>query len=314
MVSLVVLPVELVQQESGKSCCGRAVRGAYAVSRLRVAFTLIELLVVVSILGLLLAVLLPTLQEARRKARTVVCQSNLHQLAAGWLAYAAEWEDHLPGSTMDYTGSSRQEGEEFCWLGTRGEDGHRQEFVPFDGTIFPYVGRMVDAYKCPEDRLDLPDKTPNGRRSRSTLYSYTAPVILTGAPIGLLAETIWPENFGPDYRWRRDFEQFGVRSLPWMIVEEHETQHLTIHTDSAWSNVDTLTDRHEGRAAVACIDGSVSVRAYQRNNSRISYSTNGIVDAWKVLYRLRDGRLISAGHNGAIRMGWIRNAPSDVGN
>jgi len=42
-------------------------------------FTLIELLVVISILVLLMAVLLPTLQRVRMQAKAAKCQANLHQ-------------------------------------------------------------------------------------------------------------------------------------------------------------------------------------------------------------------------------------------
>jgi prepilin-type N-terminal cleavage/methylation domain-containing protein/prepilin-type processing-associated H-X9-DG protein len=45
----------------------------------RKAFTLIELLVVISILVLLMAILLPTLQRVRNQAKAVACQAKLHQ-------------------------------------------------------------------------------------------------------------------------------------------------------------------------------------------------------------------------------------------
>lgn len=42
-------------------------------------FTLIELLVVISIIALLIAILLPTLQRIRRHSKSLTCKSNLHQ-------------------------------------------------------------------------------------------------------------------------------------------------------------------------------------------------------------------------------------------
>jgi prepilin-type N-terminal cleavage/methylation domain-containing protein/prepilin-type processing-associated H-X9-DG protein len=59
-------------------------------------FTLIELLVVIGIIALLLAILLPALQEARERGRRTVCLSNLHQIHLAMTMYADDNEGKLP--------------------------------------------------------------------------------------------------------------------------------------------------------------------------------------------------------------------------
>jgi prepilin-type N-terminal cleavage/methylation domain-containing protein/prepilin-type processing-associated H-X9-DG protein len=56
------------------------------------AFTLIELLVVISILVLLMALLMPTLQRVRNQARAVACQAKLRQWGIFYSAQLAQGE------------------------------------------------------------------------------------------------------------------------------------------------------------------------------------------------------------------------------
>ncbi|MBP7936733.1 MAG: prepilin-type N-terminal cleavage/methylation domain-containing protein [Phycisphaerae bacterium] len=59
-------------------------------------FTLIEVLVVVSLIALLIAVLVPSLANARDQAQTVVCKTRLRELYYGHLFYAHEQKQFFP--------------------------------------------------------------------------------------------------------------------------------------------------------------------------------------------------------------------------
>jgi len=59
-------------------------------------FTLIELLVVISIVALLMAVLLPTLQQVRKQAHAAGCQANLRQWGLYYSMYTAENDGRMP--------------------------------------------------------------------------------------------------------------------------------------------------------------------------------------------------------------------------
>ena len=61
----------------------------------RIGFTLIELLVVISIIALLISILLPALQKAKRKVRVLYCMTNLQQLGIGFSTYAADDPNYM---------------------------------------------------------------------------------------------------------------------------------------------------------------------------------------------------------------------------
>jgi prepilin-type N-terminal cleavage/methylation domain-containing protein/prepilin-type processing-associated H-X9-DG protein len=64
--------------------------------RTQKAFTLIELLVVVAIIALLIAILLPTLQRAKRQALQLECATHMRALFDAATLYAADNRDYIP--------------------------------------------------------------------------------------------------------------------------------------------------------------------------------------------------------------------------
>jgi prepilin-type N-terminal cleavage/methylation domain-containing protein/prepilin-type processing-associated H-X9-DG protein len=65
------------------------------------AFTLVELLVVIAIIGILAALLLPVLTEAKQQGLRTACLNNLKQLQTGWQLYLDDDSDTMPPNLWD---------------------------------------------------------------------------------------------------------------------------------------------------------------------------------------------------------------------
>ncbi len=62
-------------------------------------FTLIELMVVIAIIAVLIAFLLPALQQAKEYAKSITCMSNQRQLGLIAMVYAGDHESVVPQGT-----------------------------------------------------------------------------------------------------------------------------------------------------------------------------------------------------------------------
>ena len=100
-------------------------------------FTLIELLVVIAIIALLAAILFPVFAQAREKARTASCASNLKQLGLGVMQYVQDFDDYYPPCAIPAAGVT-------SWGG------------PFLSTvadeIFPYT-KSTQVWHCPDEAI-----------------------------------------------------------------------------------------------------------------------------------------------------------------
>lgn len=73
-------------------------------TRQQSGFTLIELLTVVGIIGILAALLIPTVQNSMESARTSGCMTNLRQIGVAAAAYSSENDGSLVPSSLTVSG------------------------------------------------------------------------------------------------------------------------------------------------------------------------------------------------------------------
>lgn len=78
----------------------------------RKAFTLIELLVVIAVIAILAGLLLPSLNKARDRARSITCLSNMKQVGAVMNMYGNDWTDFYPAA---YNGNAGNGGMDGYW-------------------------------------------------------------------------------------------------------------------------------------------------------------------------------------------------------
>src|SRR5438552_6469602 len=91
--------------------------------RNRNGFTLVEVLAVIAIIGILAALLLPTLSRAKARAQRIQCVNNLHQLGVG-LQVILENNHGYPVIAMGTNGGPAAAGEPWVsWVAILERDG-----------------------------------------------------------------------------------------------------------------------------------------------------------------------------------------------
>jgi prepilin-type N-terminal cleavage/methylation domain-containing protein/prepilin-type processing-associated H-X9-DG protein len=118
-------------------------------SRPRCGFTLIELLVVIAIIAILAAILFPVFAQAREKARSIACLSNMKQLGTSESMYLQDYDE-----TYVIWRYALPNGDKMTWV----------------ELLQPYV-KNKQIWICPSDELAKPIQ-PNQTTGGSSQNSY----------------------------------------------------------------------------------------------------------------------------------------------
>lgn len=136
------------------------------------AFTLVELLIVTSIIAILLSLLLPSLVNAKEKAKMAVCQANQSQIAGAILSYSNTYDMNVPvgGPTYAryaqviwgkaaYNNQARSDGD--GWLAFGLIYLHNNSLSDYNSWSCPSRTRSSNYFEAKEERFPITDEPWN---------------------------------------------------------------------------------------------------------------------------------------------------------
>ncbi len=187
----------------------------------RRGFTLIELLVVIAIIALLMAIMIPTLNMARKQVRGTVCMSSLKQWGLCYQLYAQEYGGKLPvfiGGTLKTT---------------------------YMESLRPYYADINKMRTCPA-ATQVALGNPTGLQARS-YFGYTRNAWQVDAlQAEWMADTDWGiGSFGENSWIRNSLDSSGNRlqtDQTWATIDVKNIREVPFISDARWNNAWPTTE------------------------------------------------------------------------
>jgi len=148
-------------------------------------FTLIELLVVIAIIAILAAMLMPALQQARERGRSISCVNNLRAIGQANMFYMSSNDDWIVPPCLPPFGKNNNWKHDDMWVGILGGFGRNTDY----GLHYKKGITRGGILQCPSEPFGY-----SSGKFYNTWFHYAINVGLSG---------LWFETAGSWYRFLR---------------------------------------------------------------------------------------------------------------